>query len=80
MERIHKRVQIVKNLKISIDAESLNIYIDKGEDKEPIHVCYWHIDEWTEDPSVAISMLNAVQLYYTNPQELCNLMGVSNYE
>ena len=66
----------VKNLKISIDNESLDIYIDKGDNVEPIHVCYWHIDEIEEDANVWISTLNAVQMFYEAPAKLCKLMGV----
>ena len=59
-------------LKISIDDESVNIYIDMGDLEEPIHVVYWHIDEVEEDANVALSMANAIYLYFTNPQELLN--------
>jgi hypothetical protein len=37
--------QPLKNLKLAIDDESVNIYIDNGDDEEPIHVVYWHLDE-----------------------------------
>ena len=70
------------DLKLSIDRESLNIYFDQGEDKEPIHVVYWHIDEVEEDATVAISMVNAVHLFYTNPKELlakANLDLIENF-
>ena len=66
----------VKNLEISIDSESLSIYIERGLDKDPIHVCYWHLDEVEEDAEVCIPMLLAVQLYYTNQMELCKTMNV----
>ena len=58
------------NMKLAIDSESVNIYIDNGEDKEPTHVIYWHLDEIHEDPSVAISIAKAIELYYTNPELL----------
>ena len=70
----------VKNLMISIDSESLDIYIDKGEHNEPIHVCYWHIDEIEEDSTVWQSTLNAVQMFYEAPERLCKLMGVKDDE
>jgi len=35
------------NLRLAIDSESVNIYIETG--KEPVHVVYWHLDEWEED-------------------------------
>jgi hypothetical protein len=64
-----------KELSISIDNESLNIYIDNGDQHEPTHIVYWHLDEVKEDENVAISMVNAVHLFYTNPQELINKLG-----
>lgn len=63
-------------LSISIDSESLDIYVDNGDQHEPTHICYWHIDEVEEDANVAISMVNAVNLFYTNPQELVNLLKI----
>ena len=65
-----------RKLSISIDKESLNIYVDNGETKEPTHVCYWHIEEVEEDSSVVVSMLNAVHLFHTNPQELVDKLGL----
>jgi len=62
---------IKKNsFKLSIDQESIDIYVDNGEDEEPTHVCYWHIEEVEEDADVAISIANAIHLYYSNPKEL----------
>ena len=63
----------VSLLKLAIDQESVNIYIDKGEDNDPIHIVYWHLDEVEEDASVAISIANAIRLYYTDPRELVKL-------
>ena len=57
-------------MKLAIDSESVNIYIDNGENREPSHICYWHIDEVEEDSSVAISMVNAINLFHTNKLEL----------
>ena len=57
------------------DSESVNIYIDNGDDKEPTHIVYWHLDEVEEDASVAISIANAINLYHTNPKELLNKLG-----
>ena len=65
-------------LSIAIDNESVNIYVDKGEDNEPLHIVYWHIDEVDEDSSVAISIVTAVQLYYTNPQLLIDTLKFYN--
>lgn len=61
------------DLKISIDQESVDIYVDYGETEEPVHVCYWHIDEVEEDANVAISIANAIMLFYTEPQKLFGL-------
>ena len=65
----------MEELKLTIDQESVNIYIDNGEDKEPTHICYWHIEEWEEDSEVAISIFNAIQLYYTKPKKLLKLLN-----
>jgi len=79
------RKQVIINgkkelLSIAIDQESVNIYIDRGERKEPVHICYWHIEEVEEDASVAISMINAVHLFHTNPQELVDrIKGVKSF-
>jgi len=62
----------VKNLKLIIDPESVYIYKENGIDKEPTTICYWHIEEWEEDANVAISIFNAIQLFYTNRKELLN--------
>jgi hypothetical protein len=70
---MYKLVKIqgkTKRLSLSIDSESVNVYIDNGATKEPLQVCYWHIDEVIEDGEVAVPMINAVHLYHTNPQEL----------
>lgn len=60
----------MKDLKLTIDNESVDIYIDNGDDKDPLQICYWHIDEWEEDSEVAISIFKAIELYYTNPKKL----------
>jgi hypothetical protein len=59
-------------LKLSIDPESVDIYVDNGEDEEPISVVYWYIDEVKEDADVAISMCNAIDLFYRDTKELFN--------
>jgi len=65
-----------KKLSLSIDQESVNIYIDNGPTKDPTHVVYWHLDEVKEDENVAISIANAINLYHTKPQELINVLGL----
>jgi hypothetical protein len=54
-------------IKVAIDNESVNIYIDSGEDEDPVQLCYWHQDEWEEDPSILPSIFNAIDLAYSNP-------------
>jgi len=60
----------IENIKLAIDNESVNIYYDNGDDKEPIHICYWHIEEWGEDCEVAIPIFKAIELFYTDKKEL----------
>jgi len=57
-------------MKLSIDNESVNIYIDNGDTREPSHICYWHLDEVEEDSSVAISIANAINLFHTDKLKL----------
>lgn len=60
---------------MSIDQESVNIYIDNGDKKEPTHIVYWHLNEVEEDATVAISIANAIDLFYRNPEELLSRLG-----
>ena len=64
----------MENLKLAIDEESVNIYIDHGDDEEPEHIVYWHLDEVEEDASVALSIANAIDLFHRNPEELIRLV------
>ena len=67
----------VDRMKLSIDSESVNIYIDNGEDKEPTHVVYWHEDEWLEDSkTVTPAIIQAINLFYTNKQELLDRINL----
>ena len=69
----------MENLKLAIDSESVNIYIDNGDDQEPTHVVYWHEDEWLEDAeSVVPAIINAINLFYTNPQELLTKLNINH--
>lgn len=70
---------IYDSLKIDIDNESLHIFLDISEDNI-CSVAYWHIDEVKEDAEVAISMLNAVQLYYENPKKLVKALNQTRQE
>jgi len=57
------------NLRLAIDSESVNVYIETGG--EPVHVVYWHMDEWLEDAESSVpATVNAVHLFHTNPDEL----------
>ena len=57
------------NLKLAIDSESVNVYVETGG--EPVHVVYWHMDEWLEDAESSVpATVNAVHLFHTNPDEL----------
>jgi hypothetical protein len=57
-------------MELSIDNESVDIYIDNGDTREPSHICYWHLDEVEGDSSVAISIANAINLFHTNKLKL----------
>jgi len=71
----------LSKLKLNIDDESVNIYYDNGkegeevEDREHLHIVYWHIEEVEEDATVMFSIINAIQLFYTNPQELIDKLN-----
>ena len=57
------------NLKLALDSESVNIYIETGD--EPVHVVYWTLDEWIEDAETSVpATINAVHLFHTNPDDL----------
>lgn len=64
----------MENLKLKIYQESVNIYLDNGKDKEPTDVVYWHIDEWKNDPTVALSIFNAIQIFYTDKEKLIQMI------
>jgi hypothetical protein len=38
----------LRKLKLSIDIDSVNIYVELGSRVDPIHIAYWVIDEWEE--------------------------------
>lgn len=67
-----------KSLMLQIDNESIHIFIDNGMDNEPIHVCYWHIEEFEEDGTVAIAAARAVELFYKNPDELLKILNIKS--
>lgn len=55
-------------MRLYIDAESVTI--DIGTKKEPIHIVYWHSDEWEEDATIVPSILNAIDLFYRDKKQL----------
>jgi hypothetical protein len=65
---------ILEDLKIDIDPESLHIFLADEKGENILTICYWHLEEVEEDSSVCISMLNAVQLFYTDKQKLIDLL------
>lgn len=70
----------IEDMKLSRDAECFNIYIDEGEDKEPIHICYWHCDEWEENPKEVVpAMTRAMEMFYTDKEGLLELLGYEHY-
>ena len=77
IEILKGRVIDRDRLKLVQDGYSLNIYIENGGDEEPTHVAYWVDDEWMEDAeSVVPAMLNAMELFYTNPELLLEKLGL----
>lgn len=70
----------IKDLKMAIDSESLNIYVDRGEDQDPLHVVYWTEDEWLEDSESCVgAMLRAIDLYNSgNHVLLLETIGLKN--
>ena len=70
----------MSELNLCIDSESVNIYIDKGDDVEPIQIVYWHEDEWLEDAETVVpAMLNAIDLFHRDPYQLFVLLGQLRY-
>jgi hypothetical protein len=57
----------IQKLVLAIDTESVTIYLPHKPD---LPIVYWHLDEVAEDENVAISMVNAVNLYHTDRKEL----------
>lgn len=74
--KLNKAISLMK---LARDDESLNIYIEDVEginNNEPIHIVYWHIDEWLEDAETVVgAMLVAMELFYTDKEELLNRLG-----
>jgi|TARA_R110000803_G_scaffold202309_1_gene267415 hypothetical protein len=67
---------ITDHMKLAIDQESVNIYIDEGEDIEPTHIVYWHEDEWLEDSeTVTPAIIQAINLFHTDKKLLLEKLG-----
>ena len=69
----------IDKMRIAIDSESVNIYIEFGLDSdiEPIHIAYWIIDEWEEDADVAVSIFKAIEWFYLDKKRLLEILGFS---
>ena len=76
LNKIIKKTDI-NLLVLCIDIESLTIYLP---DEPSLPIVYWHLDEVEEDANVAISMLNAVNLYHTDKKELLIKLGYTIIE
>jgi hypothetical protein len=76
-EILRKFTAMINNegLQLDLDAESITIYRDNGENSDPTIICYWHFEEWEEDPTIVPSILNAINLFYTNQKELLRRLG-----
>jgi hypothetical protein len=67
---------ITSHMKLAIDQESVNIYIDEGDDVEPTHIVYWHEDEWLEDSEmVTPAIIQAINLFHTDKKLLLEKLG-----
>jgi hypothetical protein len=71
----------IKNLKLSKDSYSLNIFVDNGEDKDPTHIVYWTEDEWLEDAETVVpAMLTAMELFYMGKHiQLVETIGLMKF-
>jgi hypothetical protein len=65
----------LKKLTLDLGVDCVHIYFDYKDKAEPIHICYWLIDEWEEDSEVAVSIFRAIQLYYIDKVELLERLG-----
>ena len=64
----------INDMVLSIDNESVSIYIDNGE--QPIHVAYWHFEEWEEDAETVVpAMLTAIDLFHRDKELLLKTLG-----
>lgn len=57
-------IQKAEKMRLVIDEQSVGIYI--GDDE----FVRWTVDEVEDDPSVALIMAKAVELFYTNKKQL----------
>jgi len=70
----------IDDMKLSRDDESLEIYIDEGDDRDPIQICYWYFEEWEEDAETVVpAMLKAMELFYTDKEELLERLNLGHY-
>lgn len=66
----------LNKLTLTRDNEHLGIFFDLGDDIDPIHVVYWHFEEWEEDAELVVpAMLQAMELFYTDRVLLLETLG-----
>jgi hypothetical protein len=66
----------IDKMQLTIDAESVNIYIDNGEETDPTHIAYWYFEEWEEDAETVVpAMLTAIDLFHRDKKLLLKTLG-----
>lgn len=63
-----------KATKLDVEIGSDYVRIYKGKGSARIEAVGWTKKEWIEDPTVVNSIFNAIQLAYTDPEELLKLI------
>ena len=72
-KQVDRWMDAIDKMKLTWDSESINIYIDEGNDRDPIQLFYWHTDEILEDSEIILHIMNAIHLFYTNKLALIKL-------
>lgn len=63
------------DLRLAIDTESVNIYIERGASMDPINLIYYHEDEVKEDSSEAFTIANVIHEFHTNRTMFLRKLG-----
>ena len=64
-------VNASRNGHVDVFEDSVHIYDEHGEE-----IVMWLEDEWIEDPSVTISIANAIRVFYVDgPDALKSIIG-----